>query len=115
MLEVSGSQNQATRTNQVSQQVCEVSQFMKNFFGAASDGNFEEVATYYSDDMKPFNFPLNARVSDELILVDDHLATFGATLHTAASAKLQIICMLDKSEGYWQIIHGEIYNDSLNH
>ena len=115
MLEVISSQNQLTDTNQVSQQACEVTQFMKNFFAAAGDKNLEEVATYYSDDMEPLDFPLNASVSDELILVDDHLATFGATLYTAASAKLQITCVLDKSEGYWQIIHGEIHNDSFNH
>lgn len=115
MLEVISSQNQLTDTNQVSLQACEVTRFMKNFFAAASDENLEEVVTYYSDDMEPLNFPLNVSVSDELILIDGHLATFGATLYTATSAKLQIVCVLDKSEGYWQIIHGEIYNDSLNH
>ena len=113
MLEVIRSKNQSIGANQFSQQACEVSQFMKNFFDAVREGNQEEVSTYYADDMEELNFPLRAIISDELFLVDDHLATFGGTLYTAVGARLQLTCVLDKSEGYGQIIHGEIQNDSL--
>ncbi len=115
MLEIIRSENQSIDANRVSQQGCEVSQFMKNFFDAVREGNQDEVSTYYVDDTKELNFPLHAIISDELILVDDHLATFGGTLYTAVGAQLRLTCVLDKSEGYWQIIHGEIQNDSLSH
>jgi hypothetical protein len=120
MLEVIKTHNQAGGFNRMSHQAYEVSQFMKNFSEAVHEGNTEEIATYYADDMEPFEFPLNAEWIDETIFVDDHLATFSCCLRSADGASgttmPQLTCVLDKSEGYWQIIHGEIQkSDNCNH
>ena len=115
MLEIIRTQSRALEINQVSQPACEVSQFMKNFFEATHEGNPEEISTYYADEMEPFSFPFNADWIDETLLVDDHLATFSCILRTSDSDEQRLTCVLDKSEGYWQIIHGEIRNESRRH
>ncbi len=115
MLEIIKTQNQSVDLNQISEQAYEVSQFMKNFSEAVHSGNEEEISSYYADDMEPFNFPLNADWMDETILVDDHLATFSCSLRSSGDSLKQLCCVLDKSEGYWQIIHGEFENENCRH
>lgn len=115
MLEVIRTQTQAMPLFPISQPACEVSRFMKNFFEAAHGGNAEEVATYFSDEMEALDFPLYANWSNETLSVDDQLATFSCTLTTEESPQFKLNCVLDKSEGYWQIIHGEVQSNNSRH
>jgi hypothetical protein len=109
MLEFIKSQNPTpTGFYHISQAGCEVTQFMRNFFEAVQGGNYEEISTYYSDEMINFNFPLSAKVNDESIVVDDHLATFRCSFSAPEYEGQELKFVLDKSEGYWQIIHGEL-------
>lgn len=115
MLEVIKSQTQNLGFHHSSQQACEVNQFMQNFYEAVRENNAEEISTYYSDEMESFDFPLKADWRDETIVVDDHLATFSCTLRTSDNGEQKLKCVLDKSEGYWQIIFGEIKNSNSSH
>lgn len=115
MLEMIKTQDLAQQLNQISQPGCEVSRFMKNFSQAAHEGNPEEIASYFADDMEAFEFPLDAEWTDETILVDDHVATFSCSLRQGANVEQRLTCVLDKSEGYWQIIHGEVCNENHKH
>ena len=115
MLEIVRTQTQSLPQIHISQPACEASQFMKNFFEAARGGNLEEVATYFSDEMEALEFPLNANWSDERLMVEDQLATFSCSLSDGVNPDLRLKCVLDKSEGYWQIIHGEVVNNNLSH
>lgn len=114
MIEAINTETYASIANPVSQPGCEVSHFMKNFFEATQSGNAEETSTFYADDMEPFSFPLNAERTNENLLVDDHLATFSCSLLKGATT-LRMTCVLDKSAGYWQIIHGDIRNGEHDH
>ena len=114
MLEMSRTQIQNVNPCHMSQPSYEVLQFMRNFYEAVHEGNPEEISSYYADEMEPFNFPLNAEWTDETLLVEDHLATFSCTLQACANTEIRLTCVLDKSEGYWQIIHGEIHQDAPN-
>lgn len=93
----------------------EVSQFMKNFFEALKSGNTEEVETYYADEMNPISLPSNTQWHDKTILVDDHLATFACALESDRHSRRNLLFVLDKSEGFWQIIHGEIQTHFHSH
>jgi hemerythrin-like domain-containing protein len=115
MLEMIRTENQTSGINQISQPACEVSQFIKNFSDAVHEGNSEEISSYFSDEMKPVEFSQNAQWTDETILIDDHVATFSCTLQSRARSEQRLTCVLDKSEGYWQIIHAEVRDDNRNH
>jgi hypothetical protein len=115
MLEIIKSESRTTGFNRVSQPACEVSQFMKNFFEALSEGNVDEVNTYFSDEMEPINIPLTADFVDQTLVVDDHIAAFSCCLLNGANSSEKLTCVLDKSEGYWQIIHAAIVNENGTH
>ena len=115
MLEVIRNRNENLGFHHFSQQACEVSQFMKNFSEAVQEKNQEEASTYYADEMEPIPFPLDAQWIDETIVVDDHLATFSCALSPRETTAQRLTCVLDKSEGYWQIIFGEIKDNTSNH
>ncbi len=115
MLEVIRVQSQAANLDQISHPAYEVSQFMKNFSEAVHAGNPVEAYTYYADEAKPLNISADAKWINETILVDDQIAAFSCFLQTSASTVQQLNCVLDKSEGYWQILHGKIQNHYRGH
>lgn len=113
MIEMIGLQNEEIKNRAASPASCEVSHFIKNFHEAVMGKNSIEIATYFSDEMESFYFPLDAIWTAENIVVGDHLATFNCTLKLETNVNLRMTCVLDKSEGYWQIIHGELHNDAF--
>lgn len=115
MMEMIKTQTAVMSLNPISQPACEVIQFMRNFTEAVHDGNIEEIETYYADEMESFNLPLNADWSDDTLVVDDHLATYTCKIQEGSHSDLKLTFVLDKSEGYWQIIHGEIKDCSHKH
>ncbi len=115
MLETIRVQNQSGNMDQKSNPAFEVSQFMKNFSEAVHTGNPKEIFTYYADEARPLNISTDAKWIDETILVDEQIAAFSCFLQTSESTVQQLSCVLDKSEGYWQILHGKVQNDYRGH
>lgn len=108
MLEIIKTESQAMNLNTLSQPAYEVHQFMENFFEAVHEGSSQEIETYYADEMESFKVPRNAKWTDRTLIADDHLATFSCSLTFNIKTALRLSCVLDKSEGYWQIIHGKV-------
>lgn len=114
MMEVIKSETQMNstlnNTKLSSTPVFEATQFMKNFIEALQNGNSEEIASYYADEADYIALapPANVEWTDESLFVEDHIATFKCCLRAGAEGEQSFTCVLDKSEGYWQIIHCEI-------
>ena len=115
MLEIIRPETQAMNSNTISQTAYEVNQFMENYFESIHDGSLEEIATYYTDDIEPFKVPRNAKQTDKVLIADEHLATFSCALRSNVKTALRLTCVLDKSEGYWQIIHGKVESAESTH
>lgn len=112
MIEILRRQNEAVNPNHVSQPSQEVSRFMENYFDAVHSGNIEEVNTYYANTMEPMVLPMYLEHTDQAIVVDDYLATYSCNIK---GTRMHLTYILDKSEGYWQIIQGEIQGANTHH
>ncbi len=115
MLDIIRTQNRSKNFNRITQHGCEVKKFMKNFFDAVAESSQEEIETYYADEMTPLNFPMHVRCSNETIIADDHIATYSCSIRQTENTDELFVCVLDKSEGYWQIISGQIQNEIQHH
>ena len=115
MLEIIKTESQAMNPDTISHPAYEVYQFMENFFEAVHKGSSPEIETYFSDEIEPFKVPRNAKWTDRTLIADDNLATFSCALKFNIQTALRMTCVLDKSEGHWQIIHGKIESTEHSH